>query len=166
MSEYVVSVNDKKLKVMLQNESQVSVDTREYNYNLVHLYGNKYLLKLNDKFIELYSEISKDGSYLVSVKGNVYETIIHSSLQEKAAVLLRQKSEVPHKTEVKAPMPGMILKIKKNLNDKIAQGETVLILEAMKMENDLRAPHSGIIKDIFVKEGIAIEKGTVLFTIE
>ena len=80
MSEYVVSVNDKKLKVMLQNESQVSVDTREYNYNLVHLYGNKYLLKLNDKFIELYSEISKDGSYLVSVKGNVYETIIHSSL--------------------------------------------------------------------------------------
>jgi len=36
----------------------------------------------------------------------------------------------------------------------------------MKMENDLRAPHSGIIKNIFVKEGNAIEKGTVLFTIE
>ena len=63
-------------------------------------------------------------------------------------------------------MPGMILKVKKQPGDEVIQGESVMILEAMKMENDLRAPVSGIIKSINVKEGIAVEKGTVLFTIE
>jgi biotin carboxyl carrier protein len=96
----------------------------------------------------------------------MYETTVKSVLQEKAAAILQERKQVTQKTEVKAPMPGMILKIKKNLNEKISQGETVIILEAMKMENDLRAPRSGIIKEIFVNEGNAIEKGTVLFTIE
>jgi len=166
MSEYIVSVNGRKLKVSLPGDSKIFADIREYNYDLVHLDGNNYLLKLNNKFIEITSELLKNGNYSVLIEGNMYETSIHSALQEKAAVLLQQNAPLHHKTEVKAPMPGMILKIKKNLNEKIFRGETVLILEAMKMENDLRAPHSGIIKEIFVKEGKAIEKGTVLFTIE
>lgn len=166
MSEYVVSVNEKKRKVLIQNESKVFADSRQYEYDLIHLDGSKYLLKLNNRFIEVNFGALKDGTFSILIKGKVYETSVHSSLQEKAAVILEQKASAHHKTEVKAPMPGMILKIKKKLNEQIAQGETVLILEAMKMENDLRAPHSGIIKEIFVKEGIAIEKGTVLFSIE
>ncbi|MBE0570913.1 MAG: hypothetical protein IH618_05145 [Ignavibacteriaceae bacterium] len=66
---------------------------------------------------------------------------------------------------VKAPMPGLILRIKKNVGEKVEQGESVIILEAMKMENDLKAPASGIIESIFVTEGSAVEKGFNLFTI-
>ena len=87
-------------------------------------------------------------------------------MQEKASELLEKKSAAHHKTEVRAPMPGMILKIKKNAGEIISQGETIIILEAMKMENDLRAPNSGLIKNILVKEGAAVEKGAALFTIE
>ena len=70
-----------------------------------------------------------------------------------------------HHLNVKAPMPGLILKIKKNVGEKVEQGESVIILEAMKMENDLKAPTSGIIEEVFVKEGSAVEKGFNLFTI-
>ena len=56
--------------------------------------------------------------------------------------------------------------MQENINDKILKGETVIILAAMKMENGVKAPHSGIIKDIHVKEGNAIEKGKVFFTVE
>jgi pyruvate carboxylase subunit B len=63
-------------------------------------------------------------------------------------------------------MPGLILKIRKNVGDKVEQGESVIILEAMKMENDLKAPASGQIKKIFVTEGSAVEKGSALFSIE
>jgi biotin carboxyl carrier protein len=166
MDEFIVSVDDKKLKVHSPCDSRIKIDTREYDYDLVHLEGQKYLLRLDNRFIEITSMILQNGSLAVLINGRNYETGIHSTMQEKAAVILQQKKSVHHITEVKAPMPGMILKIKRNLNEKITQGDTVLILEAMKMENDLRAPHSGIIKNIFVKEGNAIEKGTVLFTIE
>ena len=67
---------------------------------------------------------------------------------------------------MKAPMPGMVLKIKKQVGDNVVRGESVLILEAMKMENDLRAHTSGIIKSLNVKEGMAVEKGYMLFIIE
>lgn len=63
-------------------------------------------------------------------------------------------------------MPGMILKLKKKKGDKVSHGEAVMILEAMKMENEIRSIKGGIIKEIFVKEGIIVEKGTVLFSVE
>jgi biotin carboxyl carrier protein len=166
MSDFIVSVDDKKLKVLSPGDSRISVDLREYDYDLVHLAGQKYLLRLDNRFIEITSVVLQNESLSIYINGRNYETGIHSLMQEKAAVILQQKKSPHHITKVKSPMPGMILKIKRNLNEKITQGDTVLILEAMKMENDLRAPHSGIIKDIFVKEGNAIEKGTVLFTIE
>ena len=62
-------------------------------------------------------------------------------------------------------MPGLILKIRKKVGEKVEQGESVIILEAMKMENDLKAPASGIIDNILVSEGSAVEKGVVLFSI-
>jgi biotin carboxyl carrier protein len=68
--------------------------------------------------------------------------------------------------DVKAPMPGLILKIRKKAGETVEQGESLIILEAMKMENDLKAPASGIIKSILVSEGSAVEKGVVLFSIE
>jgi biotin carboxyl carrier protein len=166
MSEYIVSVNDKKIKLFSTADSKISADTKEYTFDFVHLKDSKYLLKLNNKFFEITAEMRDDGSYSLLIDGKTFETSIQSALQEKAEELLHQKAAVQQKTGVKAPMPGMILKIKKNINEKISRGETVLILEAMKMENDLRAPHSGVIKEIFVKEGSAIDKGTVLFTIE
>jgi pyruvate carboxylase subunit B len=63
-------------------------------------------------------------------------------------------------------MPGLILKIRKSVGEKVEQGESVIILEAMKMENDLKAPASGYIENIFVTEGSAVEKGTTLLSID
>ena len=62
-------------------------------------------------------------------------------------------------------MPGMIIKIKKKAGEKVNSGESILILEAMKMENDIRSPISGIIENIKINEGKTVEKGAKLFTI-
>jgi biotin carboxyl carrier protein len=63
-------------------------------------------------------------------------------------------------------MPGMVLRLKKRVGDTVEMGESVVILEAMKMENDLRSPSSGIIKEVIVKEGVSVEKDSILLTIE
>ena len=63
-------------------------------------------------------------------------------------------------------MPGLVIKIFKKPGDKIIKGEAVMILEAMKMENEIKANIDGIISEIFVEQGKAIEKNISLFTIK
>ncbi len=68
-------------------------------------------------------------------------------------------------TPVSAPMPGMIVKYEKKVGDSVSQGETVVILEAMKMENALPAPSSGTIKSVNFSSGDSVAKGDVLAVI-
>jgi len=65
-----------------------------------------------------------------------------------------------------APMPGMIVSYDKNIGDKVSKGETVVVLEAMKMENALGAPCDGVIKENSFKSGDTVAKGAVLCVIE
>jgi oxaloacetate decarboxylase alpha subunit/pyruvate carboxylase subunit B len=68
-------------------------------------------------------------------------------------------------TPINAPMPGMIVRFEKNVGDKVGKGETVVILEAMKMENALAAPVDGTIKAINFKSSDSVPKGAVLCVI-
>ena len=69
-------------------------------------------------------------------------------------------------TTLLAPMPGMIIRYEKNQGDKVEKGETILILEAMKMENAIEAPSSGTISSIDFSSGDAVKKDDVLCVIE
>ena len=68
-------------------------------------------------------------------------------------------------TPVKAPMPGMIIKYEKNVGDLVNEGETVVVIEAMKMENALPAPTSGVVKAVNFKSGDSVARGEVLAVI-
>jgi oxaloacetate decarboxylase alpha subunit/pyruvate carboxylase subunit B len=68
-------------------------------------------------------------------------------------------------TPLKAPMPGMIVSYKKQVGDSVMEGETVVILEAMKMENALPAPVSGTVKVLRFKPGDSVAKNDVLCVI-
>ena len=67
---------------------------------------------------------------------------------------------------IKAPMPGSIIDIKVEAGQKVKEGETLLILEAMKMENAITAPKDTIIKELFVKEGESVDKNKLLIDFE
>ncbi len=66
--------------------------------------------------------------------------------------------------KVTSPMPGKILSVKAKVGDSVKKGQTVLVLEAMKMENDIVAPEDGTISQILTKEGADVEAGAVLAT--
>jgi biotin carboxyl carrier protein len=66
---------------------------------------------------------------------------------------------------MKAPMPGLVVNLPVALGDLVQRGQTVAVLEAMKMENDLTAPRSGVVKDIKVAKGQAVNQGQALLVI-
>jgi len=68
--------------------------------------------------------------------------------------------------KVQAPMPGLVVQIPVAVGDTVEVGQTVIVLEAMKMENDLAAPIAGTVKELKVHKGDTVDNGQVLATIE
>lgn len=82
-------------------------------------------------------------------------------MAEKAPV----KASPGDGTQLVAPMPGMIVKFEKQVGDTVSEGDTVVILEAMKMENTIKAPTAGSIKAINFSSGDSVAKNDVLCVI-
>lgn len=87
---------------------------------------------------------------------------VHAPIKKSASVSMAQGDGAP----LLAPMPGMIISYEKGIGDTVKKGETVVILEAMKMENALPSPAGGIIKSINFSAGDSVAKGDVLCIIE
>jgi biotin carboxyl carrier protein len=87
--------------------------------------------------------------------------------QKKSRKSTKKKSQVTSGGgEVTAPMPGKILKTKVSQGDEVSAGDTLLVLEAMKMENNITAPSTGIVKKISVSIGDNVEADDLLLSIE
>jgi biotin carboxyl carrier protein len=72
----------------------------------------------------------------------------------------------PEAKTVNAPMPGMVLKVEVAVGDRVKAGQGVVIVEAMKMENELKAPVDGVVASVSVEAGQTVEKGALLLTLE
>ncbi len=67
---------------------------------------------------------------------------------------------------IKSPLPGTVLAVKVNVGDKVTAGQTVAVLEAMKMENEINADRTGVIKAVCVQQGATVMEGDNLIVIE
>jgi len=165
MNEYIATVNGNKRVFKLLDTGKIVLNEKEIEYSLLKISDYSYLLKIGNKVYDITSTALSSEKFGFLVDGHYFETTVRTKLQEKAQELQSIKNKANHHDIIKSPMPGMILKIKKKVGDSIEMGESVVILEAMKMENDLHSPSSGIVKEILVKEGSSVEKDAVLLTI-
>ncbi len=166
MNEFVVTLGDKKNNVVLSENSEVTFGGNKYHYEVIELSENDFILTIDNRVYEISAKRKDADQYSVFIDGKVIDVVVRTGLQERASGLIEQSAEFSRKMEVKAPMPGMILKVKKNVGESVEKGESIIILEAMKMENDIKSPFSGTVKEVKVKENTPVDKGTVLFTVE
>lgn len=165
MSEVIVKINSKSKSILLE-ASELKLDNQSFDYEFEKLYDGRYLLKVGKKFYNISAERLNRENFVLVVNGIMFETEARTSLEEKARKVIELSNQNSGEHIVKAPMPGMILKIQKKPGDSIKSSESIMILEAMKMENELKSPSEGKIKEIFVKVGDKVEKNTKLFSTE
>ena len=87
---------------------------------------------------------------------------MEDDLDQLIASMGMKGQRIQNVSEIKSPMPGLVLKLLKQSGEEVTAGETILVLEAMKMENAIKSPIEGVIQSIEVKEGQSLDKGMVL----
>lgn len=141
---------------------------KEYRYKIN---GNLYKVAVGD---------IEENSVHVEVNGTAYVVELEKKKSPKIKPVLRTSSTSPaapppavsrpvtvgNKSSVKSPLPGVILEIKVKEGDVVKRGQTLLVLEAMKMENEIKSDREGKVTAIKVSKGESILEGTDLIIIE
>ena len=109
--------------------------------------------------------LSANGTMTIAIDGDTYETEVIDELR-KTLRERKGKFEPEGAQEVKAPMPGKVVKILVQPGTIVNEGEGLIIVEAMKMENLLKSLIKGVVKEVFVKEGQAVEARMKLITVD
>lgn len=105
-------------------------------------------------------------SYRVSVNGKPYEVRIADPLDQQISDMGFELGSARNIAQVEAPMPGLILDIQVSEGDIVKEGDALLVLEAMKMENVILSPREGVVKKIAVTKGMAVDKKHLLVEFE
>jgi biotin carboxyl carrier protein len=102
----------------------------------------------------------------LQIEQQVYEVAIEEPIDQLLASMGIKDALVKKINDIKAPMPGLVLKVLVEPGQAIKKGDPVLILEAMKMENVFKSATDAVVKEIKAKERTAVEKGEVLIVLE
>ncbi len=112
-------------------------------------------------------------NYTITVNGVAYNVTVEENSNSVPAASAPIQAQTPKEEKkpsvgsitIEAPMPGNVIDIRVKAGDKVASGDAVVILEAMKMENEIVAPSNGIIASVNVSKGDSVEAGQLLLTI-
>lgn len=126
------------------------------NGNCIFRYNNK---KYNI-FIDAVS--SEKGEVHVKVKGQIFKVKINTTITNLLEELGFNTASIIKDTQVFAPMPGLVLKTLVSAGQEVEEGQPLLTLEAMKMENIIKSPRHGLISEILTKDGDKVDKGDIL----
>jgi len=166
---YKVKVNDKnELKITFDKNNSLKgyINDNEFSWDIKSVGKGTnafHILKNNQSYNASVLEFDEEKkSMVISVRGNIYYVAVsdeHDELLKNMGfdTLNHQKTN-----EIKAPMPGLVKTIKVKAGDEIKKGDSLLILEAMKMENIIKSPVDGIVKAIETEKDKAVEKNQVL----
>ncbi|WP_316819737.1 biotin/lipoyl-containing protein [Pedobacter gandavensis] len=142
---------------LLLNGKPLDIDAKELSANIQHvIYQHKsYTVEIVER------EVSGKQS-IVKVNGNLYQVELEDQYDELLKQLGMDTSAASKVQELKAPMPGLVLQVMVVEGQEVNKGDSLLVLEAMKMENIIKSPAVGIIKRILVKKGDKVEKNGLL----
>ena len=124
----------------------------EKSYSLLPLTQNRFSLVYNNKS-HLVHIIRQNDLYHVHIDGDYFAVDVEEERTRQIKELLKDSGAVSGTQKISAPIPGLITKIRVSEGDTIQQGDALIILEAMKMENEIRAENGGKIIKILVEEG-------------
>ena len=157
-------IEDKEFKLSLEEKSKkellVSIGKKKHHVSVEFITPDDVLLNIDGKIHEVIIN-SNSLSYSVYVNGRFFK-IEKKSISQ----ILGREGVKQRKRDIVTSMPGRIIKVFVREGEKVGEGQAVLVLEAMKMQNEIKSPQSGTVTKIIPKAGDSVEAGSLLFSVE
>jgi biotin carboxyl carrier protein len=165
--KYYVKVDDSEIEVVVEGDS-ATVNGKSFPVELTQVEGTPvHVLRLGDEVHRIVTRRGGTrGNYTLWVDGFRLDV---EALDERARTiraLTAASTGASGPAPLVAPMPGMIVRVNAQIGDQVQPGQGLVVMEAMKMENELRASTTGTVRAVLVQPGTAVEKGAVLLELE
>jgi biotin carboxyl carrier protein len=166
--KYIVQLNDQRKAASIEPDGVRYEDEAPVRAELSDIEGSPVrMVKLGTHVYRVVAEKRQGkGRYTLWVDGHRFET---EALDERTRSIrdLSAASAGPvGPAPIIAPMPGLIVRVNVSVGDRVEAGQGLVVMEAMKMENELRATAAGTVKSVEVAPGTAVEKGALLVGLE
>jgi biotin carboxyl carrier protein len=174
--EYLVNLDNEIFKVCVADDGTVKVNDMAYTFGIQKVKDDMYIFNLFNTDFEITIADSYDikqstepvklsANFQVSVNDYQMQAIVDDQRSMVAQSWLQRKSHISKTITLRAPMPGLITKVLINKSMIVHRGGVLLILEAMKMENEIRALQECKIESVYVQPGATVERNDELLKI-
>lgn len=162
---YIVKIDDREFKLEVLREGshfRLLVDGREMHAEIASPYENNHIALIIDN--KLYNIIF-NAENRVSVNEEEYTAEIYD---EQVHKLIKASPEMVRKQEVviTVPMPGLVVDVEVKEGESVKAGQGLAVVEAMKMQNEIKSPLDGVVKKIYIKKGQTVNSREKLIIIE
>lgn len=164
--KYIVTINEREFQVDITDVGEqpaIVLDGKTIATSVISGKNQRqFLMLLDDKSYD--AEVFRNnGELCVFLHGREFDCTV----EDQRLVAIRRAAGLKvdgGKKELHAPMPGLVVRILKAVGDVVKKGDPLLVVEAMKMENELKSPTDGTIESIHALVGKPVDKGAVLVT--
>ncbi|MXY38122.1 MAG: biotin/lipoyl-binding protein [Cenarchaeum sp. SB0664_bin_35] len=159
-------VGDIKHSVTSVDDSTLMIDGTPYDISIISISPNGIEFLLNKRYFQvIYAEESR-GQTVVHVNGSPVTLRMHTGLDDIVYMHSGGAGAAMTDSTLQSQIPGKVVSITVSVNDEVSEGDTICVLESMKMQVSVKAHTSGSIKSMRVKVGSSVAKGDIIAEIE
>jgi biotin carboxyl carrier protein len=167
MAKYITTVSGKEYLVEILDDGQVTVNGQVYDVDFESISGQPvYSLLLDGGSYQADVYPGDEGLLQVLMRGVLYEVGVEDEREKRLSAAGGVGAVASGEYVLRAPMPGLVVGLPVKEGDSVKSGNVLLILESMKMQNELKSPRDGKVTRIQVKPGDSVEQRQILLTVE
>ena len=163
--KYVTTIGDADFAIEVLDKQHISVNGKVMDIDFENISGQPvYSLVIDGRSYEAYVYEGED-EWQVLLLGEQYPVTVEDEREKRLKAAAGGSVAEGGEFQLKAPMPGLVVGIPVQPDEQVAKGQVLLILESMKMQNELKAPRAGKVTRIRVKAGETVEQRQTLLTV-
>ena len=166
--DYTVNIGQHSYRLSVRETGEglrVALDGETLHVDMAPVAPEVYSLLVDGRSYEVQVRAREDG-YQVFFGPRHFSVTVEDERARMIRELSAGTGDHEKPREIRAAMPGLVVKVEVKEGDRVGPGDGLVVVEAMKMENEVRAQQKGVIKQLFVKQGMTVDQGQTLLILE
>ncbi|MGH2581839.1 MAG: acetyl-CoA carboxylase biotin carboxyl carrier protein subunit [Anaerolineales bacterium] len=166
--KYITTIGDQQFEVEILGTNEVTLNGKPLNVDFLSVSGQPvYSLLVNGGSYQAHVFPGEDeGTLQVLLRGALYVATVEDEREKRLKAAGGTGATQTGEFTLRAPMPGLVVKVPVNEGDDVKKGDVLVILESMKMQNELKSPRDGRVNRVLVKTGDSVEQRQSMVSVE